>query len=80
MLQDSNPLNKTMSLRRGTDLKVRDWMKERRRWSHRTQSLLNELANIEAKSVCSTVVEDDKGKVQLLGLTGAEVKFPKNTL
>ncbi|XP_024919721.1 serine/threonine-protein kinase Nek5 isoform X2 [Cynoglossus semilaevis] len=61
---DSNPLNKTMSLRRGTDLKVRDWMKERRRWSHRTQSLLNELANIEAKSVCSTVVEDDEGRRQ----------------
>lgn len=55
-------MNQTLKFGEGEELKLWDWSKERRGWSHRTpQTLLDILANMD--SVYSTAAEPAEGAV-----------------
>lgn len=59
--QEVDPLN----FQEGEELKLRDWEEGRRGWSQRTpQTLLDALANMDVKSVYSTVVDAERGAAQ----------------
>ncbi|XP_024866682.1 serine/threonine-protein kinase Nek5 isoform X2 [Kryptolebias marmoratus] len=59
--KEVDPLNQTLSFEEGEELKLRDWSKERRGWSHRTpQTLLDALANMDINSVYNTVAEPEE--------------------
>ncbi|XP_035994803.1 serine/threonine-protein kinase Nek5 isoform X1 [Fundulus heteroclitus] len=67
--QEVDPLNCTLSFQEGEELKLKDWSKERKGWSHRTpQTLLDALANMDINSVYNTAAEPaEAGRRQWTG-------------
>ncbi|XP_028991548.1 serine/threonine-protein kinase Nek5-like isoform X2 [Betta splendens] len=59
---DMDPLNQTLSLQEGEQLKLRDWSAVRKEWTQRTpQTVLNALANMNVNSIYNTVMEAETG-------------------